>query len=154
MVKCIYLKNIIELRQLTMTIDSAIFAADSPVEALPTDGLQHRGVRPMEQVFLRYRQAIILVNHLCPFTDKQRKQRSLVYLTDKHKNRQRWTSTLTSYMKNLYGTLVHVIQIQDSHCSFHSSFLYYTSELNVIKMEAIAYLKFIKNYGPKERQTI
>lgn len=49
------MKNLIELRYLTMTIDGAIFAADSPVEALPTDGFQHRGVRPMEQVFLHYR---------------------------------------------------------------------------------------------------
>lgn len=38
-----------------MTIDGAVFAADSPVKALPTDGFQHRGVRPVEQVFLNYR---------------------------------------------------------------------------------------------------
>lgn len=49
------MKNLIELRYLTMTIDGAVFAADSPVEALPTDGFQHRGVRPVEQVFLHYR---------------------------------------------------------------------------------------------------
>lgn len=49
------IKNLIELRYLTMTIDGAVFAAHSPVEALPTDGFQHRGVRPVEQVFLHYR---------------------------------------------------------------------------------------------------
>lgn len=49
------MKNLIELRYLTMTIDGAVFAAHSPVEALPTDGFQHRGVRPVEQVFLNYR---------------------------------------------------------------------------------------------------
>lgn len=49
------MKNLIELRYLTMTIDGAVFAADSPVKALPTDGFQHRGVRTVEQVFLHYR---------------------------------------------------------------------------------------------------
>lgn len=49
------MKNLIELRYLTMTIDGAVFAADSPVKALSTDGFQHRGVRPVEQVFLHYR---------------------------------------------------------------------------------------------------
>lgn len=53
--KWINMKNLIELRYLTMTIDGAVFATDSPVKALPTDGFQHRGVRPVEQVFLHYR---------------------------------------------------------------------------------------------------
>ena len=47
-----------------MAINSAILSTHPPIESLPTDGLQDRGVCAVKQIFLRHCQSIILVDHL------------------------------------------------------------------------------------------